>query len=389
MKRKRTDYRLDDLYCFVYKEEVTHLTNAFVPEADEELSPSLENLIVLTWLRLINRDLPNLVKQRYGTELRSKTLASLKPEISQALDSLLDEIHSATDAKSKLQANVLTDSKPCVQGFEKLCRGEFSASPRVTSFLSVVKPIPGQRQSFIWSCKYSIRLCKQKRTPVCTEPNCQVCCFISRTEDSVVRAVSIQDVLNDEFRLPFTTRSAWINIQSECPDLRRTHAHLKQGTRPSKKLTNIKDVKRYLNVASIANDGLLVVRRCDPLAPPNELIIVPRSVLDRLVTALHINNNWKLKSSGKDVKNKELWSEIDNLLSNINVSWVHVARDSEIGQIEADKLAKLALNIKTSSVNTIQANDQDWVAQTSIKVNSLLKVHLNLIIYYLRCTNVN
>ena len=70
-----------------------------VPEADEELSPSLENLIVLTWLRLINRDLPNVVKQRYGTELRSKTLASLKPEISQALDSLLDEIHSATDAK--------------------------------------------------------------------------------------------------------------------------------------------------------------------------------------------------------------------------------------------------------------------------------------------------
>ncbi|CAC5413151.1 rnhA [Mytilus coruscus] len=73
------------------------------------------------------------------------------------------------------------------------------------------------------------------------------------------------------------------------------------------------------------------------------------------------SNNWKLKSSGKDVKNKELWSEIDNLLSNINVSWVHVARDSEIGQIEAGKLAKLALNIKTSSVNTIQANDQSTV----------------------------
>ncbi|CAC5417862.1 rnhA [Mytilus coruscus] len=73
------------------------------------------------------------------------------------------------------------------------------------------------------------------------------------------------------------------------------------------------------------------------------------------------SNNWKLKSSGKDVKNKELWSEIDNLLSNINVSWVHVAHDSEIGQIEADKLAKLALNIKTSSVNTIQANDQSTV----------------------------
>ena len=41
-------------------------------------------------------------------------------------------------------------------------------------------------------------------------------------------------------------------------------------------------------MASIAKDGLLVVRHCDPLSPPSELIIVPRSVLDGLVTALHI-----------------------------------------------------------------------------------------------------
>ena len=123
---------------------------------------------------------------------------------------------------------------------------------------------------------------------LCIEPNCQICCFISRTEDSVVRSVSIHDVLNDEMRLPCTTRSAWGSIQSECADLRRAHAHLKQCTRPSKILTNIKDVKRYLSVASIAKDGLLVVRRCDPFVPPSELIIVPRSVLDGLVTALHI-----------------------------------------------------------------------------------------------------
>ena len=56
-----------------------------VPTEDEELTPTLENFIVLTWLRLIHPDLPNLIKQRYGTELRSRTLASIKPEISQAL----------------------------------------------------------------------------------------------------------------------------------------------------------------------------------------------------------------------------------------------------------------------------------------------------------------
>ena len=57
---------------------------------DEELTPTLENLVVLTWLRLIYPSLPRLVKQRYGTELRSRTVASIKPEISQALTSLLE-----------------------------------------------------------------------------------------------------------------------------------------------------------------------------------------------------------------------------------------------------------------------------------------------------------
>jgi len=52
---------------------------------------TLENIIVLTCLRLIHVDFPHLVKQRYGTELRTRTLASIKPEISQALESLLDE----------------------------------------------------------------------------------------------------------------------------------------------------------------------------------------------------------------------------------------------------------------------------------------------------------
>ena len=70
-----------------------------VPDSDEEMSPTLENLVVLTWLRLVHCDLPSLVKQCYGTELRSKSLASLKPEISQALDSLLEEISNNADTK--------------------------------------------------------------------------------------------------------------------------------------------------------------------------------------------------------------------------------------------------------------------------------------------------
>ena len=75
---------------------------------DEELSPILENFIALTWLRLIHPSLPRLVKQRYGTELRSRTLASIKPEISQALSSLLEEIRTSDDARI-LRAAVADD----------------------------------------------------------------------------------------------------------------------------------------------------------------------------------------------------------------------------------------------------------------------------------------
>ena len=39
------------------------------------------------------------MKQRYGTELRSRTLAPDKPEISQGLESLLDELHTNDESK--------------------------------------------------------------------------------------------------------------------------------------------------------------------------------------------------------------------------------------------------------------------------------------------------
>ena len=81
-------------------------------DQDEELSPTIENLITITWLRLLHPSLPCLVKQRYGTELRSQTLASLKPEISQALSTLLDELRTNEDIRVMRSAGNLGHSKP-------------------------------------------------------------------------------------------------------------------------------------------------------------------------------------------------------------------------------------------------------------------------------------
>ena len=70
-----------------------------LPTKDEDMSPTLENLAVLIRLKLMHPERPCLVKQRYGTELRSWTLASIKPEVSQALESLLEELHHTQEAR--------------------------------------------------------------------------------------------------------------------------------------------------------------------------------------------------------------------------------------------------------------------------------------------------
>ena len=68
----------------------------------------------------------------------------------------------------------------------------------------------------------------------------------------------------------------------------------------SHKLTNIKDVKRYLNVASISRDGLLVSKRNHPFTTSSETIILPRTSLmaywqpstSNWTTRLVINYRW-------------------------------------------------------------------------------------------------
>ena len=60
---------------------ITH--HGIALDCDEELTQTLENALVFIWLRLIHVDLPHFVKQRHGTEHRTRTLASIKLEISQ------------------------------------------------------------------------------------------------------------------------------------------------------------------------------------------------------------------------------------------------------------------------------------------------------------------
>jgi hypothetical protein len=223
----------------------------------------------------------------FSAKLRGSQLTWLPCEVEALSIAVATKHFSPYIVQSRHKVCVLTDSKPCVQAYEKLCRGEFSASPRVSTFLSTVSRYQATVRHVSGAAILPSDFASRNAAP-CEDESCQICIFTRQTQDSVIRRASIQDIMSGDARLPFTSRTAWSSIQAECPDLRRTHAHLQQGKRPSKKLTNIRDVKRYIAVATIAKDGLLVVKRNEPLTPSRERIIVPRQVLEGLLTALHI-----------------------------------------------------------------------------------------------------
>ena len=209
--------------------------------------------------------------------------------------------------QSAHKTHILTDSKPCVQAYDRLCRGEFSASPRLTTFLATVARYQVSIHHLAGSSNIPSDFAS-RNAPPCTAPNCQVCTFVRSTSEATIYSISAKDVINGTDKLPFTTRSTWLALQSECRDLRRTCAHLKQGTRPSRKSTDVKDVKRYLQVASIAHDGLLIVKKSDPLETPRECILVPRQIVHGLLQSLHIKLNHPSRYQFKAVIQRYFWA---------------------------------------------------------------------------------
>ena len=163
----------------------------------------------------------------FSAKLRGRQVTWLPCEI-EALSIAAAKHFSPYIIQSKTPACILTDSKPCVQSFEKLCPGEFSSSPRVATFLSTVSRYQASVHHVAGAAMLPSDFAS-RNAPKCDNPTCQVCSFIQRTEDSVVLRASVQSILSGTAKLPFTTRAAWLTLQAECPDLRRTHAHLTQG----------------------------------------------------------------------------------------------------------------------------------------------------------------
>lgn len=189
--------------------------------------------------------------------------------------------------ESKHTVQILTDSRPCIQAFAKLCRGEFSHSARVSNFLSTLSRYQVSLQYIPGSVNLPSDY--QSRNPAeCAEKSCQICKFIDECASSTVYNLSVSDILDGQSPMPFMSPTAWKVAQQDCQALRRAYSHLLQGTRPGHKDNNIRDVKRYLRVCTIGKDGILIVRKEMPYSTARDLIVIPQHTLSGLISALHL-----------------------------------------------------------------------------------------------------
>ena len=188
--------------------------------------------------------------------------------------------------ESQNMTQILTDSRPCVQAWHKLLRGEFSASARVATFLSTLAEFNIELQHLKGTMNMPSDF-QSRNPPECVSSSCQICKFVNDTSDSVVRKVTVGEILAGHAQVPYNNRMVWRDIQQSCPDLKRVHAHLTSGTRPTPK-SKLTIVKRYLQKVIIGGDGVLVVVRSTPFLPRAELIVIPQDVVLGLLTALHL-----------------------------------------------------------------------------------------------------
>lgn len=74
------------------RKDTSLLHNGTYPTTNEELSPTLERVIVLRWLELLHPNLPAMVMKNFSYDLTCMTLKDLQPRICKTLPTMLEEL---------------------------------------------------------------------------------------------------------------------------------------------------------------------------------------------------------------------------------------------------------------------------------------------------------
>ena len=157
-----------------------------------------------------------------STKLRGSQWTLLPCEIEALAITVATKHFNPYLVQSHYEACILTKSKPCIQAYEKTLQRRVSSKPPCI-YLSVHRePLSGFCKTRIWLCNTTFRfLAVQLRVTikparsVPSEGSPRILLTDTRQSKTYSMAMSVY--------LPFTSCTAWLATQAECPDLRATY----------------------------------------------------------------------------------------------------------------------------------------------------------------------
>ena len=195
--------------------------------------------------------------------------------------------------ESKHPLIICTDSKPVHQAVKLINSGKFSTSARMSSFLTNVNRTRIETRHISGKARLNPLSDLQSRSPAeCDSEYCSVHKFIKDAIDSVVDEGAKNCKV---IEIGFANREAWRNCQEANQACKTAKKLLTSGKPPPKAIGKTageywNDVRQYCRDASIAKDGLLVVKSKPEALSGNiarERIVIPKPLVPALLYHLH------------------------------------------------------------------------------------------------------
>ena len=281
------------------KDNVSKMVNLYLPSPDDQLLMETDaSKIGIGHVLFVVKDGKKLPVRIHSAKLpdKCKTWAPCEVE-SLAFAAGIDKEYDIL-RESKLPLIICPDSKPVHEAVKLINSGKFSTSARMSSFLTNVNRTRIESRHISGKAKLNPIPDLQSRFPSdCSSEFCSVHKFINGAVDSIVdEGAKNCSIVHED---GFTNRESWKNCQKSNQACSVAKQFLTSGKPPPKAIGKNtgdywNDVRQYCRDATVAKDGLLVVKSKPDVLSGNiarERIVIPKPLVPALLYHIHNHND--------------------------------------------------------------------------------------------------
>ena len=200
---------------------------------------------------------------------------------------------------------IAPDSTPVKDAVNLIKKGKFSASARMTSFITNINRV--QIEVVHTSGKANLNAVSdmQSRNPsTCTAEHCTICNFVTTSIDTVLNPAAILGAITTT---SLYNPKAWAAAQKSNTACKTATEHLRTGKQPSKKSGAIlSEIRRYCSIAKISKEGCLIVPQPATFNGQSgkDRLVIPTPLIPSVLWHLHNAENHPTKTQLRQMFDK-------------------------------------------------------------------------------------